>query len=93
MIFLRLLVAAAVLVFYLPVISGVPLAIADAAGWPGWSPGGLTGWWKTIGNMAAEGAGLSEANKENMFVIWGFAALLAVIGHTLMSIGRAWARR
>ena len=81
----RLLVAGAVLVFYLPVISGVALAIVDASGW---SPGALTSWWKTVGDMIAEGVGLSASFKENMFTIWGIAALLSVIGHTLISITR-----
>jgi ABC-type uncharacterized transport system YnjBCD permease subunit len=83
---LRLLVAGAVLVFYLPVISGVALAIVDASGW---SPGALTTWWKYIGDMIAEGVGLSASIKENMFTIWGLAALLSVVGHTLVSIARA----
>jgi hypothetical protein len=83
----RLLLAGAVLVFYLPVISGVALAIVDASGW---SAGVLTGWWKSIGNMIAEGIGLSASVKENMFTIWGLAALLSVIGHTLLSTARAW---
>jgi ABC-type uncharacterized transport system YnjBCD permease subunit len=81
----RLLVAGAVLVFYLPVISGVALAIVDASGW---SPGVLTSWWKSIGDMIAEGLGLSASFKENMFTIWGIAALLSIIGHTLVSIAR-----
>ena len=51
LIILRLLVAAVVLVFYLPVISGVAFAIIDAAGW---LPGTLTNWWKDIGDMIAE---------------------------------------
>jgi hypothetical protein len=80
---LRLLFAGAVLVFYLPVISGVALAIVDASGW---SPGTLTSWWKSIGDMIAEALGLSASSKENMFTIWGIAALLSVIGHTLLSI-------
>jgi hypothetical protein len=82
---LRLLVAAAVLVFFLPVISGVALAIVDASGW---SVGALTGWWKSVGDIIADGAGLSASFKENMFTIWGIAALLSVIGHTLLSIVR-----
>jgi len=82
---LRLLVACVILVFYLPVISGVALAIIDAAGW---LPGALTSWWKSIGDMIAEGVGLSAGYKENMFTIWGIAALLSVIGHTLLSISR-----
>jgi ABC-type uncharacterized transport system YnjBCD permease subunit len=82
---LRLLVACAVLVFYLPVISGVALAIIDAAGW---LPGALAGWWKHIGDVIAEGIGLSAGSKESMFTIWGLAALLTVIGHTLLSITR-----
>ena len=82
---LRLLVAGAVLVFFLPVISGVALAIVDASGW---SPGALTTWWKSVGDMIAEGFGLSASFKENMFTIWGLAALLSVIGHTLLSIAR-----
>jgi len=82
---LRLLIAWAVLVFYLPVISGVALAIIDAAGW---LPGTLTNWWKDIGDMIAEGAGLSASYKANMFTLWGIAALLAVIGHTLFSLAR-----
>jgi hypothetical protein len=90
LIFLRLLAASVVLVFYLPVISGVALAIVDATGW---SPGALTIWWKHVGNVIAEGAGLSTTYKENMFTIWGIAALLSVIGHTMVSIGRAWVRR
>jgi ABC-type uncharacterized transport system YnjBCD permease subunit len=81
----RLLVIAVVLVFYLPVISGVALAIVDASGW---SPGALTGWWKYVGDMIADNAGLSATFKENMFTIWGIAALLSVIGHTLVSIAR-----
>ena len=87
---LRILAACAVLVFYLPVISGVALAIVDAAGW---SPGALTTWWKQVGNVAAEAVGLSTTYKENMFTIWGLAALLSVIGHTLLSISRAWVNR
>jgi hypothetical protein len=90
LIILRLLVAAAVLVFYLPVISGVALAIVDAAGW---LPGTLTGWWKYVGDTIAEGAGLSASYKGNMFTLWGIAALLSVIGHTLLSISRAWIHR
>jgi hypothetical protein len=82
---LRLLVAAAVLVFFLPVISGVALAIVDASGW---SLGALTSWWKSVGDIIADGAGLSASFKENMFTIWGIAALLSVIGHTLLSIVR-----
>jgi hypothetical protein len=82
----RLLVAGVVLLFYLPVISGVALAIVDASGW---TPGTLTGWWKYAGDMIAEGVGLSASVKENMFTIWGLAALLSVIGHTLLSIARA----
>jgi hypothetical protein len=82
---LRLLFAAAVLVFFLPVISGVALAIVDASGW---SLGALTGWWKSVGGIIADGAGLSASFKENMFTIWGIAALLSVIGHTLLSIVR-----
>jgi ABC-type uncharacterized transport system YnjBCD permease subunit len=85
LIILRLLVAAIVLVFYLPVISGVALAIIDAAGW---LPGTLTGWWKSIGDAIADGAGLSASYKQNMFTIWGIAALLSVIGHTLLSVSR-----
>ena len=75
----RVFAAAVVLVFYLPVISGVTLAIADATGG---LPGTLTGWWKYIGDVTAEGAGFSASYKENMFTIWGIAALLSVIGHT-----------
>jgi len=82
---LRLLVACVILVFYLPVISGVALAIIDAAGW---LPGALTSWWKSIGDMIAEGVGLSASYKESMFTIWGIAALLSVIGHTLLSVSR-----
>jgi hypothetical protein len=82
---LRLLVLVAVLLFYLPVISGVALAIVDASGW---SIGALTGWWKSIGGMIADGLGLSASFKENMFTIWGIAALLGIIGHTLVSIAR-----
>jgi ABC-type uncharacterized transport system YnjBCD permease subunit len=82
---LRLLVAGAILVFYLPVISGVALAIIDAAGW---LPGALANWWKSIGDMIAEGVGLSASYKQSMFTIWGIAALLSVIGHTLISISR-----
>ena len=82
---LRLLVAAVILLFYLPVISGVALAIIDAAGW---LPGTLTSWWKDIGDVIADGAGLSAGYKQNMFTIWGIAALLAVIGHTLLSVSR-----
>jgi|SRR5262249_21452986 len=82
---LRLLIACVVLVFYLPVISGVALAIIDAAGW---LPGTLTNWWKDIGDMIAEGAGLSASYKANMFTLWGIAALLTVIGHTLFSLAR-----
>jgi ABC-type uncharacterized transport system YnjBCD permease subunit len=85
MIILRLLVAAVILVFYLPVISGVSLAIIDAAGW---LPGTLTSLWKYIGDMIADSAGLSAGYKESMFTIWGIAALLTVIGHTLISISR-----
>jgi hypothetical protein len=90
LIILRLLIAFAILVFYLPVISGVALAIIDAAGW---LPGALAGWWKHIGNVIADGAGLSAGYKENMFTIWGIAALLTVIGHTLLSISKAWIHR
>lgn len=86
----RVLAAAVVLVFHLPVISGVTLAIADATGG---LPGALTGWWKYIGDVIAEGAGFSASYKENMFTIWGIAALLSVIGHTLLSISRAWMHR
>ena len=82
---LRLLFAAVILVFYLPVISGVALAIIDAAGW---LPGTLTSWWKDVGNMIADSAGLSAGYKQNMFTIWGIAALLSVIGHTLLSVTR-----
>ena len=82
---LRLLVLGAVLVFYLPVISGVALAIVDASGW---SLGTFTGWWKSIGGTIADGVGLSASFKENMFTIWGIAALLTIIGHTLVSIAR-----
>ena len=82
---LRLLMALVVLVFYLPVISGVALAIIDAAGW---LPGALASWWKELGDMIAEGIGLSAGYKESMFTIWGLAALLTVIGHTLLSITR-----
>jgi len=82
---LRLLIACAILVFYLPVISGVALAIIDAAGW---LPGAFAGWWKSLGDMIADGAGLSAGYKESMFTIWGLAALLTVIGHTLISITR-----
>jgi hypothetical protein len=85
LVILRLLVAGAVLVFYLPVISGVALAIVDASGW---SAGTLTGWWKSIGNMIADVFTLSASFKENMFTIWGIAALLSIIGHTLVSIVR-----
>lgn len=85
LIILRLLVAAIVLVFYLPVISGVALAIIDAAGW---LPGTLSGWWKSIGDVIADGAGLSGSYKQNMFTIWGIAALLSVVGHTLLSVSR-----
>ena len=85
LVILRLLVAAVILVFYLPVISGVALAIIDAAGW---LPGTLTSLWKYIGDMIADGAGLSAGYKESMFTIWGIAALLTVIGHTLISISR-----
>ena len=85
MLVVRLLVAAVRLVFYLPVISGVALAIIDAAGW---LPGTLTNWWKDIGDMIAEGAGLSAGYRQNMFTIWGIAALLSVIGHTLLSVSR-----
>jgi ABC-type uncharacterized transport system YnjBCD permease subunit len=82
---LRLLVACLILVFYLPVISGVALAILDAAGW---LPGALASWWKYAGDMIAEGVGLSASYKQSMFTIWGLAALLTVIGHTLLSITR-----
>jgi hypothetical protein len=82
---LRLLVACVILVFYLPVISGVALAIIDAAGW---LPGALASWWKSIGDMIAEGVGIPAGYKESMFTIWGIAALLSVIGHTLLSISR-----
>ena len=85
LIILRLLVAAVVLVFYLPVISGVAFAIIDAAGW---LPGTLTNWWKDIGDVIAEATGFSASYKENMFTIWGIAALLSVIGHTLLSVSR-----
>src|SRR5262245_60324987 len=87
---LRILAACAVLVFYLPVISGIALAIVDAAGW---SPGALTIWWKQAGSVAADAIGLSTTNKETMFTLWGLAALLAVVGHTLLSISRAWMYR
>ena len=89
-IILRLLAACAILAFDLPVISGVALAIVDAAGW---SPGSLTIWWKHIGNLIAESVGLSATYTENMFTIWGVAALLSVIGHTLVSSASAWMRR
>jgi hypothetical protein len=60
-------------------------------------PGTLTGWWKYIGDVIAERAGFSARYKENMFtiwgIIWGIAALLSVIGHTLLSISRAWMHR
>ena len=82
---IRVLAASVVLVFYLAVISGVTLAIADATGG---LPGTLTGWWKYIGDVI-EGAGFSASYKEKMFTIWGIAALLSVIGHTLLSISRA----
>ena len=85
LIILRLLVAAVILLFYLPVISGVAFAIIDAAGW---LPGTLTGWWKSIGDAIADGAGLSASYKQDMFTIWGIAALLSVIGHTLLSVSR-----
>jgi len=85
LVILRLLVLGAVLVFYLPVISGVGLAVVDASGW---SPGPLSGWWKSIGSMIADVLGLSTSFKENMFAIWGIAALLSIIGHTLVSIVR-----
>jgi hypothetical protein len=83
---LRLLIAVLVLVFYLPVISGVALAIVDASGW---SLGALTSLWKSVGNVVAEVVGLSASFKEDMFTIWGIAALLSVVGHTLISITRA----
>lgn len=86
----RVLASAVVLVFYLPVISGVMLSIADATGG---SPGTLTAWWKYTGDVIAEGAGFSASYKDNMFTIWGIAALLSVIGHTLLSISRAWIHR
>jgi hypothetical protein len=38
--------------------------------------------------MIADGLGLSASFKENMFTIWGIAALLSIIGHTLVSIAR-----
>jgi len=41
---------------------------------------------KSIGDMIAEGLGLSASFKENMFTIWGLAAMLSVIGHTLLSL-------
>jgi hypothetical protein len=85
----RVLAAAVVLLFYLPVISGGTLAIADATGG---LPGTLTGWWKYIGDVIAEGAGFAS-HKENMFTIWGIAALLSVISHTLLSVSRAWMHR
>jgi len=85
LVILRLLVLVAVLVFYLPLISGVALAIVDASGW---LPGALTSWWKSIGDMIADGLGLSASFKGNMFTIWGIAALLSIIGHTLVSIAR-----
>ncbi|MEH2626341.1 hypothetical protein V1292_004396 [Bradyrhizobium sp. AZCC 1719] len=75
----RVLAASGVLVFYLPVISGVTLAIADATGG---LPGTLTGWWKYIGDVIAEGAGFSASYKENMFTIWGIAALQCHRSHT-----------
>jgi hypothetical protein len=56
----RVLAASVVLVFYLPVISGVTLAIADATGG---LPGTLTGWWKYIGDVIAESAGFSASYK------------------------------
>ena len=87
---LRILVACAVLVFYLPVISGIALAIVDAAGW---SAGALTTWWRLAGNVVADGIGLSATYKETMLTIWGLAALLAVGGHTLLSISLAWVYR
>jgi hypothetical protein len=82
---LRLLIVCALLVFYLPVISGVALAIIDAAGW---LPGTLTNWWKDVGGVIADGAGLPANYKANMFTLWGIAALLTVIGHTLLSLTR-----
>ena len=85
LVILRLLFAVIVLVFYLPVISGVALAIIDAAGW---LPGTLTSWWKYTGDVIADGVGLSASYKQNMFTIWGIAALLSIIGHTLLSVLR-----
>jgi ABC-type uncharacterized transport system YnjBCD permease subunit len=85
LVILRLLIACAILVFYLPLISGVALAIIDAAGW---LPGTLTNWWKDIGDMIADSAGLPGSYKANMFTLWGTAALLTVIGHTLLSLAR-----
>jgi hypothetical protein len=76
LVILRLLFAAIVLVFYLPVISGVALA------------GTLTTWWKYTGDVIADGVGLSASYKQNMFTIWGIAALLSIIGHTLLSVLR-----
>jgi ABC-type uncharacterized transport system YnjBCD permease subunit len=89
LVILRLLIACAILVFYLPIISGVALAIIDAAGW---LPGTLTNWWKDIGDMIAEGAGLPASYKGNMFTLWGIAALLTVIGHTLLSLSQTAGR-
>ena len=87
---LRILAAGLVLVFYLPVISGVAQAIVDAAGW---SPGTLTAWWKEVGTVAAETIGLSATSKETLFTAWGLAALLTVVGHTLISITTTWVHR
>jgi hypothetical protein len=83
---LRVLIACAILVFYLPVISGVALAINDAAGW---LPGTLTGWWKDVGDVIAHGLGLPPGYKNSLFSLWGIAALLTVIGHALISLARA----
>jgi hypothetical protein len=85
LVILRLLIACAILVFYLPLISGVALAIVDAAGW---LPGTLANWWKDVGGIIADSAGLAASYKANMFTLWGIAALFTVIGHTLLSLTR-----
>jgi ABC-type uncharacterized transport system YnjBCD permease subunit len=85
LVILRLLIACAILVFYLPLISGVALAIVDAAGW---LPGTLANWWKDVGGIIADSAGLPASYKANMLTLWGIATLLTVIGHTLLSLTR-----
>jgi hypothetical protein len=85
LVILRLLIAGLVLLFYLPVISGVALAIVDASGW---TAGALSSLWKYTGELLSEALGFSTSFKEDLFIVWGLAALLSVIGHALLSIVR-----